>query len=103
MMKDPKPQTPGSGSQWEYWGLGKEHTVHPQGPLAPIHWSRRESSIGPVWPGVPIFHRKLEAHAYVNPLKYELSLSSFLCNTVTNIPQCPARPMAGCSHLPLSG
>ena len=32
MMTDHKPQTPGSGSQWKYWGLGKEYTVPPRAP-----------------------------------------------------------------------
>lgn len=101
-MTDPKPQTPGSGSQWKYWGPGKEHTVHLQGPLASIHQSRRDSSTGPVWPGVLTSHRKLGARVYINPPKHELSLSSLLCDTGTNTPQCPARPTAGSSHLPLS-
>lgn len=86
MMTDPKPQTPGSGSQWKYWGPGKEHTVHLQGPLASIHRSRRDSSTGPVWPGVLTSHRKLGALVYINPPKHELSLSSLLCNTGTNMP-----------------
>ena len=46
MMKDPKPQTPGPGSLWKYWGLGQEHTFHPPGPLSTHPLSHRESSGG---------------------------------------------------------